>query len=102
MTKEEALAWMRITEESRRRWILDAVHCTSEDALYYKGGEDGVYIRMTTRTCVEIGLYEGAVPHIGEALFTPKWRGDFGDHEGAVRFINEHTSVSNPQLGGRA
>jgi hypothetical protein len=37
--------------------------------MYYTGGEDGIYMRIQKDGLLEAGNYEGAFPHIGEAMF---------------------------------
>lgn len=37
--------------------------------LYYLGGENGCFMRITPEGKLSIGTYEGAVPNIGEACF---------------------------------
>ena len=39
--------------------------------LYYSGGESGIDMRVTRDGSLQVGNYEGAIPHIGDALFKP-------------------------------
>lgn len=73
MDKQEYTAWQAVTKSSETRWMVDEVQwLNAKRILCYKGGEDGVYIEADPDGKVTIGNYEGALPHIGEALFFPK------------------------------
>ena len=73
MTDQELRQWLAVTENSRYQWTEDEVtRLNGRGALYYFGGEDGVYIRVQPDGELSLGTYEGALPHIGEALFTRK------------------------------
>ena len=64
--------WMAVTLSSRYRWVEDDIYrLNGRGAMYYTGGEDGVYMRIQKDGTLEAGNYEGAIPHIGEALFKP-------------------------------
>lgn len=70
MTKEEFAAWQAITESSRFQWTEDAIfRLNGRGAFYYIGGEDGQYIQAHKDGRLEVGTYEDAFPHIGEASF---------------------------------
>ena len=65
-------AWMAVTESSRYKWVEDEIYrLNGRGAMYYTGGEDGVYMRISKDGSLEAGNYEGAFPHIGEAFFMP-------------------------------
>ena len=72
MTKQEFDAWKAETARSRNQWIMDEIHNgrDGQDLVVFKGGEDGQFIRIDQSGLCELGSYEGAIPHIGEALFT--------------------------------
>ena len=73
MTDQELKQWLAVTENSRYQWTEDEItRLNGRGALYYFGGEDGVYIRVQPDGELSLGTYEGAFPHIGEALFTRK------------------------------
>ena len=73
MTEAEMTQWLAVTENSRYQWTEDEVtRLNGRGALYYFGGEDGIYIRIQPKGELSVGTYEGAFPHIGEALFTRK------------------------------
>ncbi len=58
-------------------WVEDAVsRLNGRGCLYYSGGESGIYMRITPDGTLQVGNYEGAIPHIGEALFKPGRRGN--------------------------
>ena len=73
MTDTELKQWLAVTANSQYQWTEDEVtRLNGRGALYYFGGEDGVYIRVQSDGELSVGTYEGAFPHIGEALFTRK------------------------------
>lgn len=85
MTKQEFDAWWLETKASENKWNRDEItgyntkrmaEIKNNPALYqelfYTGGEDGVYITVNGMGIVEVGEYQGAYPHIGEAMFIPK------------------------------
>lgn len=71
MTPAEFDAWKQWTRESAHRWVVDPIHDGRDDRdlLLYIGGENGKFLRFDNAKTLEIGSYEGAVPHIGEATF---------------------------------
>ena len=80
MTQKEFEYWQAVTGSSRHHWMEDPVtSLNGRGALYYTGGESGVYIRITEAGYLTVGTYEGAVPHIGEACFTKKAEHTFQD-----------------------
>ena len=75
MTKDEFALWQTITGNSCFHWTEDAIfRLNGRGAFYYIGGEDGGYMRIHKDGSLEVGAYEGAIPHIGEAVFIPAWR----------------------------
>ncbi len=38
-----------------------------------------MYVRVAPCGLVQAGSYEGALPHIGEAMFTTRWAGKLGE-----------------------
>ena len=73
MTQHELEHWLKVTASSEYRWVEDEItRRGGRGALYYTGGEDGIYMRLSPDGRLTAGTYEGAFPHIGEALFTQK------------------------------
>lgn len=73
MYPEEFEHWQKITASSLHRWVEDAAtRLNGRGLLYYSGGKSGIYMRITKDGVLQAGEYEGAIPHIGEALFTVK------------------------------
>jgi hypothetical protein len=63
-------AWLAVTESSRYKWVEDEIyHLNGRGAMYYTGGENGIYMQIRKDGTLEAGKYEGAIPHIGEATF---------------------------------
>lgn len=68
--KKEFAIWQAMTKASQHSWAKDDVyHSKGEGAMYYIGGESGYFMRVSLGGLLTVGTYEGAVPHIGEALF---------------------------------
>ena len=84
MTKQEFEYWQAITAGSAHRWVEDSItRLNGNGALYYTGGEDGVYMRLSPVGKLTVSTYEGAFPHIGEAVFPPKMERQYDDINGA-------------------
>jgi hypothetical protein len=70
MDRQEFAAWQAMTESSRFHWMEDEIYrLNGRGAMYHIGGEDGIYLRIGKDGLLDVGTYEGAVPHIGEAVF---------------------------------
>ncbi len=90
MTDTELKAWLAVTQNSRYRWTEDEItRLNGRGTLYYYGGEDGIYMRVQPDGKLSIGTYEGALPHIGEAFFTPKASMDCGNFDRALQTAME-------------
>lgn len=73
MTDSELNQWIAVTANSQHQWTEDeTTRRNGRGALYYFGGSDGIYMRIQPDGEFSAGTYEGAFPHIGEALFTRK------------------------------
>ncbi|MDR1322233.1 MAG: hypothetical protein LBK56_12570 [Gracilibacteraceae bacterium] len=106
-SEQNFAAWMAVTESSRCRWTEDEIYrLNGRGAMYYTGGEDGVYMRIHKDGALEAGYYEGAIPHIGEAMFTPVVNKQFGGFSeaykaameaGGKRFMADMFSGAEPQ-----
>lgn len=73
MDKKEFDNWKSVMESSKYHWVEDAVtRLNGKGTLYYKGGESGVYMKTAPDGNFQVGTYEAAVPHIGDAFFTMK------------------------------
>ena len=83
-------AWISATESKRYRWVEDEIYrLNGRGAMYYTGGEDGVYMRISNDGKLEAGRYEGAIPHIGEALFHTAVVRQFGSFADAYKAAME-------------
>jgi len=70
MNANEYEAWRQVTLSSIANWVLDEIQLHNRGTyFFYKGGEDGNYIEVRKDGTATIGTYEGAIPHIGEAVF---------------------------------
>lgn len=90
MEQREFEHWQAVTSGSRHMWVEDAVtRRNGYSRLYYSGGESGIYMRIDPGGRLQIGNYEGAVPHIGEALFKPGMEKECGSFNEAFRIVCE-------------
>ncbi len=86
MTDSEWRQWMDVTANSQYQWTTDEVtRQNGRGELYFLGGESGIYMRIQPEGTISIGTYEGAIPHIGEALFTQKAVRDCGSFDQAFQ-----------------
>lgn len=94
MTDNEFKAWATHTARSRNGWMLDEVTAHNRgEMLLYRGGERGVYV-LVSRNVVTVGRYEGAVPHIGEAMFTCVGQKAFANDSRAFEAVANATGLS--------
>ena len=94
MDQGEFEHWQAVTSSSRYLWVEDAVsRLNGRGCLYYSGGESGIYMRITPDGTLQVGNYEGVLPHIGEALFKPGAERKCGSSSEAFQLACE--------LGGR-
>ena len=89
-TEANIAAWLAVTASSRFKWVEDDIfRLNGRGAMYYTGGEDGIYMRIQNDGKLEAGKYEGAVPHIGEAFFTVAAVRQFSDFSEAYKAAME-------------
>ena len=73
MTEYEFEYWQEVTQNSKYRWMEDAItRLNGNGMLFYTGGEEGVYMRVSPENKLTVGIYEDAFPHVGDALFKIK------------------------------
>ena len=84
MTQREFEYLQAITESSVHKWVEDNItRLNGNGALYYTGGEDGRYMRLSSEGKLTVGTYEGAIPHIGEAMFRREAEHQYADFNAA-------------------
>ncbi|MDD3778434.1 MAG: hypothetical protein PHU76_01820 [Synergistaceae bacterium] len=94
MTQNEFDYWQSVMQSSKYRWVEDSItRLNGNGGLYYTGGEDGCYMRLSPDGKLTVGTYEGAFPHIGEALFTRQAEHQYPDFNAAFE--------AACQLGGK-
>lgn len=95
MTTEEFEGWKAWTERSRNRWVVDLIHNGKgkQDLLLHKGGETGKYLNFDRDGTLRIGSYEGAYPHIGEAIFTIEGQKKYANRDEALRRCMAATGI---------
>jgi len=106
-SEQNFAAWLSVTESSRYKWVEDEIYrLNGRGAMYYTGGVDGIYMRIGKNGALEAGKYEGAIPHIGEAMFTPVVTKQFPSFNeaytaameaGGKQFLVDMFSGSEPQ-----
>jgi len=70
MTPTEFEQWQKVTMSSVSNWVVDEIRLYNRgEYFFYMGGESGNFIECRADGTASIGTYEGAIPHIGEALF---------------------------------
>ena len=94
MTQSEFEYWQAITESSAHKWVEDNItRLNGNGALYYTGGKDGIYMRLSPDGKLMVGTYEDAIPHIGEAVFKRGAEHQYADFNSAFE--------AACQLGGK-
>lgn len=90
MTKTEFAAWTAVTGSSRECWTLDEITYRNRgEMLFYRGGDNGQFISIDQTGHLETGEYIGAIPHVGEATFFPRFRKQFASREAAYQRVVE-------------
>lgn len=101
MNAKEFESWTQSMKHNRGHWKVDPVHDGSKDSgkslLLYKTKDDdhtsGEYISVVENQ-VHAGQFEGAVPHMGEALFKSLWSQEFKSYNEALTTVVERVGVS--------
>lgn len=112
MTKDEFSYWQSVIENSRFKWTEDAIfRLNGRGSFYYTGGENGVYMKISKDGLLEAGTYEGAIPHIGDAMFKPAATRQCADYSeafavtmeaGGIKFLADMFSADTPALPPQA
>ena len=103
MDKDEYEGWLKVTEQSADRWKVDQVTwLNGQGRLSYRGGADaGKYVWVSPDGKVQWGTYEGAFPHIGEALLHPAGSMQFDGYEAAMdALISASKHAGSPDVLG--
>lgn len=93
-------AWIEYTRSRRGQWTVDAIHDgrNGRGFLCYAPKVDdptaGVYVQIDPNGAAQAGSFEGALPHIGDACFMPRWRHDFGSFAEAFARVAERLGVA--------
>jgi hypothetical protein len=98
MKPEDAAAWKSETEESPAIWRISNAHNTPVQKLIYKGGFNGVYVRIrkfTTGYGLEVGYYQNAIPQIQQATLLAKGKKFFPGLKQLILFLLNHV----PSIG---
>jgi len=97
MTPQEAKAWKEETSNSKDHWRVDQIHSDqNRDLLLYIGGTNGHYAHVylaNGKAVLQVGQYEDAIPHIGEASFKIQGTRKFGTMDDAFVFLIERGGV---------
>ena len=86
MTQQEFEGWKQWTENSKRHWTVDPIRNGKNhpEMLVHIGGENGKFMLFYPDGMLEMGSYEGAWPHIGEALFKIEGKKKFANMDDAI------------------
>lgn len=104
MTREEYISWSRFMKSCRGRWNIDLIHNgkDGQDLLMFKPHPTdptrGVYIGVKQNGHVTAGTYDGALPHVGDAMFYRAWEKHFGSFRAAKAKVLERTNMLNGGL----
>jgi len=100
MTHEEFQNWLEFTKSSETQWIVDVVTFVNRgEILVYRGGVDGIYLLCQPDGTATIGTYEGAMPHIGEAVLRPGFSRNVSiDALGALLAVYKRVGIGNQDL----
>ena len=101
MNATETEAWVKSMKANRGHWKVDPVHNGTEASGYslllYKTKVNdhtaGEYI-FVRKDHVSAGEFAGAIPHMGEALFTAHWDREFASFSDAVETVIERAGMS--------
>ncbi len=103
MTPNEYTKWETHMKSQRGKWSVDLIHDGQDGRrlLLFRLDRDssirGVYINIDG--ChANAGTFDGAVPHMGDALYTPNWNRQFDSNNAAMTFVIER--VGMPLLMG--
>lgn len=85
MDMNEYRAWMAETKKSETQWNFDFISWhNKKEILAYTGGVNGQYVSIEQNGEMQIGTYEGAYPHIGEAIFKRRAHKKYQDFNEAL------------------
>jgi hypothetical protein len=82
ISSKQDLVWQARMVAARGKWIVDSIHNgKNRDFLCYlpEAAEDGIcgiYVSIIGNRA-NAGYYSGAIPHIGDAIFTIVWQKEF-------------------------
>lgn len=86
MTEQEYNKWLNETASSQYAWKMDDVtYDNHKTILAYKGGTNGMFVRIEQDGTVLVGYYKDAVPHIGEATFLVEGRKKYANYDEAFK-----------------
>ena len=100
MTANEYAEWKIEMARNRGHWKVDPVHDGDEDRMllmYVTEVEDstaGQYIMVQQNGRASAGSFEGAEPHMGEAIYHEGWAHDFANYSTAVARVIERTGAN--------
>lgn len=95
MKDESYTRWVEYMKSRRGKWTLDPVHNGKQgmDFLAFcpnrSDASRGVYVSLRRDGSCSSGVYEGAFPHIGEAIFQSRWTKRFPSWEEGISTVND-------------
>lgn len=99
MNDKEFKAWARKMAAEAGFWVRDAVTANNRpgcDLFYVATPSDptrGIFVSIENGA-LQTGRFEGAIPHIGEAMFVAKHTANFSSHADALTHCIERLGLS--------
>lgn len=96
---DEFKQWLSYMKCRAARWTVDLIHDghSGRDLLCFITDESdttmGVYVHVHVNGLMQAGTFTGALPHIGEAMFTVKWECKFDDFDVASTKVRQRLGV---------
>ena len=94
MNAQEFKEWQAVTASSTNHWTVDTCQMQNTNrVLAYIGGASGAFVEIDATGKATAGRYDGAVPHIGEALFQPQHTRQYASQSEAIARIAERLGL---------
>lgn len=89
-TEKEFAAWRNLSDAIHGHWREDKRYSQRRDGvLYYIGGEEGQYMRVTNDALLTVGRYELACPGIEHAVLVSRVWKQYENYEQAILYASQ-------------